>query len=207
MKIDREAIQFFCTFIFIGVMIIVFARELAFLSYVSFFLSLFTLFFFRDPKRKLPQGDGLVLSPADGKIIKIEEIDKEKKQYKMVSIFMSVFNVHINRSPVKGMVKSIKYSPGGFLPAFRDKASLQNEQTEIVIIDNGAEYIVRQIAGLIARRIVVRVKEGESLEKGQRIGLIRFGSRVDLFLPLNVDINVRPGQSVKGGKSVIGEIK
>lgn len=208
MRIDKEAFQFFLVFIFIGIMILIFAKELILLSYVFFFLALFTLFFFRDPNRKVPGSPGTFVSPADGKIIRIEEVTRDQKTCHMVSIFMSVFNVHINRAPFNGIIKSISYNPGGFVPAFKDKASLQNEQTEIVLYNQemGFEISFKMIAGLIARRIVVRVKEGQSVKTGDRVGLIRFGSRVDVFLPAEVQIRVNLGDRVKGGKSVIGEL-
>ncbi len=208
MRIDKEAFQFFLVFIFIGIMILIFAKELILLSYVFFFLALFTLFFFRDPNRKVPGSPGTFVSPADGKIIRIEEVTRDQKTCHMVSIFMSVFNVHINRAPFNGIIKSISYNPGGFVPAFKDKASLQNEQTEIVLYNQemGFEISFKMIAGLIARRIVVRVKEGQSVKAGDRVGLIRFGSRVDVFLPAEVQIRVNLGDRVKGGKSVIGEL-
>ncbi len=209
MKIDREAIQFFLAFLFIGIVIFLFAGELAIISYIFFFLSLFTIYFFRDPKRKIPESALAIVSPADGKIIKIEETSLGDKKYNMVSIFMSVFNVHINRSPFRGTVKSIRYNPGKFLPAFKDKASLQNEQTEIIIHnkERGCDIPFRMIAGIIARRIVVRVKEGQNLTAGEKVGLIRFGSRVDVFIPCEAEIKVKAGDNVKGGNSVIGEFK
>lgn len=207
MKVDREAIQFFFLFSFIGIMIMVFAIELILISYVFFFLALFTIFFFRDPKRKIPEQNNALISPADGTIIKIETIKRDNKQYKMISIFMSVFNVHINRAPIDGTIKSIRYNPGKFLPAFNDKASIQNEQTEIIISRGGVEYVMKQIAGLVARRIVVRIKEGEEVSRGQKIGLIRFGSRVDIMFPEDIDIKVQNGDKVKGGISILGVIK
>lgn len=207
MKIDREAIQFFFLFLFIGMMIIIFAVELMILSYVFFFLCFFTLFFFRDPNREPSCRKGEILSPADGRVIDIVNIKRRKENCIMVSIFMSVFNVHINRIPIEGIIKSIRYNPGKFLPAFKEKASVQNEQTEIVLLYGEHEIVIKQIAGLIARRIVVRIKEGETVEKAQKFGLIRFGSRVDIILPEQTHINVSRGDKVKGGLSSIGVLK
>ena len=179
-------------------------------GYVALALSLFVLFFFRDPERTIPEGKGVVVSPADGKVIVIKDVyepDYLKQEVKQISIFLSVFNVHVNRVPVGGTVEMVKYNPGKFLVASVDKASLDNEQTGMVISDGMNKVLVKQIAGLIARRIVCYVKTGDTLKTGERYGLIRFGSRVDLFLPKNTDLMVKVGDRIKGARDVIGVIK
>lgn len=179
-------------------------------GYVSLALTLFVLFFFRDPERAVPEGKGVVVSPADGKVIVVKDIyepDYLKQDVKQISIFLSVFNVHVNRAPIGGTVETVKYNPGKFLVASVDKASLDNEQTAMVISDGKSKVLVKQIAGLIARRIVCYAKPGDRLEAGERYGLIRFGSRVDLFLPKDTDLMVKVGDRVKGARDVIGVIK
>jgi phosphatidylserine decarboxylase len=180
------------------------------LGYVAFALSLFVLFFFRDPERTIPEGKGVIVSPADGKVIVIKDIyepDYLKQDVKQISIFLSVFNVHVNRVPIGGIVEMVKYNPGKFLVAAVDKASLDNEQTGMVISDGKTKVLVKQIAGLIARRIVCYAKTGDTVKVGERYGLIRFGSRVDLFLPKNTDLMVKVGDRIKGARDVIGVIK
>ncbi len=179
-------------------------------AWVGLALTLFVLFFFRDPERPVPQGKGVVVSPADGKVIVVKDIfepDYLKQEVKQISIFLSVFNVHVNRSPIAGTVETVKYNPGKFLVASVDKASLDNEQTGMVITDGKNKVLVKQIAGLIARRIVCYAKPGDTLRMGERYGLIRFGSRVDIFLPKDADIKVKVGDRVKGCRDVIGVLK
>jgi phosphatidylserine decarboxylase len=180
------------------------------MGYVAFALFLFVLFFFRDPERTISEGKGIVVSPADGKVIVIKDIyepDYLKQDVKQISIFLSVFNVHVNRTPIGGTVEMVKYNPGKFLVASVDKASLDNEQTGMVISDGKNKVLVKQIAGLIARRIVCYAKTGDTVKAGERYGLIRFGSRVDLFLPKNTDLMVKVGDRIKGARDVIGVIK
>ena len=173
-------------------------------------LSCFFLFFFRDPERKAPIGENLILSSADGKVILIkpfENLEFIGGKGTLVSVFMSVFNVHVNRAPISGKVKYFKYNPGKFHPAFKDKASLENEQTELGLENERGRIILKQIAGIIARRIVCKVKSRDSVKIGERFGMIKFGSRVDLFLPENVDIKVNLNQKVKAGETIIGIFK
>ena len=177
---------------------------------VSLVLTLFVLFFFRDPERKVPEGQGVVVSPADGKVIVVKDIyepDYLKQEVKQISIFLSVFNVHVNRSPVGGAVEAVKYHPGKFLAAWDDKASLDNEQTAMVISVGRNKVLVKQIAGLIARRIVCYAKPGDRVRTGERYGLIRFGSRVDIFLPKDAELKVKVGDRVTGARDVIGVLK
>ncbi len=170
-------------------------------------LALFIVFFFRDPSREIPSDESLVISPADGKVVGIKKGVEEADGRKVtqVSIFLSVFNVHINRTPISGEVTNISYNKGKFMAAFAEKASLLNEQNSVSIKNKNMTVRVNQIAGLIARRIVCWVEKGQNLEKGERFGLIRFGSRVDIFLPETVDIKVSKGHKVVGGITIIGK--
>jgi phosphatidylserine decarboxylase len=167
---------------------------------------LFVTWFFRDPERRIPNEPNVIVSPADGKITEIvtENEPINGKLCKRVTIFLSVFNVHVNRVPIGGTIEDIRYNPGKFLAAFNPKASMDNEQN-LILINNGRTHIfVKQIAGLIARRIVCWPKKGDHYESGQRYGLIRFGSRVDILLPENTKLSVACGDKVSGGKSIIG---
>ena len=172
-------------------------------------LLLFIIFFFRDPDRVTPEGVGLVISAADVKVVVVKEVsfpELSDEKLIQVSVFLSVFDVHVNRIPISGVVDEIKYYPGKFLAAWNEKASLENEQT-LISIDTGSKKIYfKQIAGLIARRIVWKLEPGQSVSAGERFGLIRFGSRVDILLPLNSEIRVKVGDKVKGGETVIGII-
>ena len=177
---------------------------------VSLALTLFTLFFFRDPERIVAQGKGVVVSPADGRVIVVKdtfEPDYLKQNMKQVSIFLSVFNVHVNRAPYGGRVEVIRYNPGKFHIASVDKDSLENEQTAMIITDGKNRILVKQIAGLIARRIVCYAKPGDTLATGERYGLIRFGSRVDIFLPKDAELRVKVGDRIKGARDIIGVLK
>jgi len=167
---------------------------------------LFVTWFFRDPERRIPNEPNVIVSPADGKVTEImaEKEPINGELCKRITIFLSVFNVHVNRVPIGGTIEDIRYNPGKFLAAFNPKASMDNEQN-IILINNGkVNVLVKQIAGLIARRIVCWPKKGDYYESGQRYGLIRFGSRVDILLPENTKLSVACGDRVRGGKSVIG---
>ena len=177
---------------------------------LAIFFGLFTLFclyFFRDPRRMVPQGEGLVLSPGDGRVVDVSRVEEGqflKKSMVRVSIFLNVFDVHVNRAPMSGRVVGIFYNPGRFFAANVPKASLENEQNAVLLETRaGVRIVCIQIAGLIARRIVCRVKEGMTLRGGERFGLIRFGSRVDLYLPITTDLRVAVGDRVRGGESII----
>jgi len=182
---------------------------LLWLAGVSGLLLLFVLNFFRDPERAIPNEEGVIVSPGDGKVVEIiEEKDALLDEpYRRISIFLNVFNVHVQRTPVAGRIEQIKYNKGKFLNAASHKASLDNEQNSMIIHTGQEKVLVKQIAGLIARRIVCWAKEGDNYSLGQRFGLIRFGSRVDLFLPLNTEIKVSLGDHVAGGSSIIGYLK
>jgi len=160
--------------------------------------------FFRDPERIIPQTPETVVSPADGRVM---EIVPENTQTQRISIFLSLWDVHINRAPYGGVVRSVVYTPGKFLAAYRQEASLVNEANTVTIADHGRELIVKQIAGVLARRIVCRVRPGDTLEKGQRYGLIRFGSRTDLLLPVTAEIAVQVGDVVRGGETILAFLK
>ncbi|MEW5733852.1 MAG: phosphatidylserine decarboxylase family protein [Thermodesulfobacteriota bacterium] len=164
--------------------------------------------FFRDPDRLIPSDKQVVVAPADGRVVAVESVPESRfvsGQRLKISIFMSVANVHINRSPLAGSVKNVQYYPGKFLVASLDKASEENEHNAVILsLEDGRDCAVVQIAGWVARRILCSVKPGDALAKGQRFGLISFGSRVDLFLPPDVTPKVAPGDRVRGGTSVIG---
>ncbi len=174
-------------------------------------ISIFMVSFFRNPEREVPGNEGAVVSPADGKVIKIEKVREEnylKAEAQKVSIFMSVFNVHINRIPFAARVVEVGYHPGGFFVASLDKASVNNERQSILLETEGNKrLLLNQIAGLVARRIVCHAREGDYFEKGQRFGMIRFGSRVELLLPLETELAVKEGERVKGGKSIVGYLR
>ncbi len=171
-------------------------------------VTVFILCFFRNPERNFQDGDKLVICPADGKIIKIEEVDVQGTitgRFKKISIFMNVFNVHVNRAPYDGMIEKICYHQGEFLSANLDKASKENERNEVMIrTKDGRAIWVVQIAGLIARRIVCWTREGTDIKKGERFGLIRFGSRVEVFLPSDSQIVVKLGDKVRAGQTPLG---
>ena len=167
----------------------------------------FLLLFFRDPERKVPEVENLILAPADGKVILIKPFDDLEfvgGGGTWVSVFMSLFDVHVNRAPISGVVKYFRYNPGKFLPAFKDKAALENEQTELGLENEHGKVVLRQIAGIIARRIVCKLRQEDSVKAGERFGMIKFGSRLDLFLPENVEIKVKLNHRVKAGESIIG---
>ena len=175
-------------------------------GWLSAGMAAFTLYFFRDPERVIPEEPDAIVSPADGKVVGIDSLENVPfldGPATRISIFLSVFNVHINRAPIKGEVSYRHYNPGKFLPAFAPKASLENEQNSIGIDDGGYRVLVRQIAGIIARRILCWRNPGDRVAKGERFGLIRFGSRTDLFLPPDATVCVQVGQSVQGGSSVL----
>ncbi|MFH1784162.1 MAG: phosphatidylserine decarboxylase family protein [bacterium] len=186
-----------------------YARSLYLLSGLSFLLMIFMMFFFRDPERVLPQEDNVVVSPADGKVMAVEKTKHEfiNAETNVVKIFMSPFNMHVQRSPVDGVVKFVKYTPGKFLPAYKQEADIENENNQIAIESPSLRVVVQQIAGILARRIVCWCKEGDNLKQGQRLGLIKFSSQVDLYVPSNVLLKVNVGDRVKAGVTVIGKIE
>jgi phosphatidylserine decarboxylase len=172
---------------------------------ISLVLLIFTFYFFRDPERVVPLGDDILVSPADGLITNISETKEGKKNYTKVSIFLSIFNVHIQRLPISGVITKVDYIEGKFINATLDKASDENERLKITIKNSNNLIYVTQIAGLIARRIVNYVKPNENVNQGERYGIIKFGSRVDIEFPNNFKILVNEGQQCIGGETVIAQ--
>jgi phosphatidylserine decarboxylase len=169
-------------------------------------LAAFFLWFFRDPQRTIPAGPGQIVSPADGLVTDTEWIETTAGSRLRLSIFLNVFDVHVNRSPVTGTVKLVEFRKGAFLNAMKAESVLNNEQTLIVVDAGEYEVSFKQIAGLLARRIVCNVKAGDRVERGQRVGLIKFGSRVDVLLPAESNLMVKRGSRVRGGATVLAEI-
>ena len=166
-----------------------------------FIVAAFCLYFFRDPNREIPSG-AVAVSPADGKVVSIKRDNPESTR---ISIFLNIFDVHVNRSPVAGKITKVRYQTGKFLVASKELASSQNEQNTVTVDSNGSQVVFAQIAGLIARRIVFNKKAGDTVQKGERIGLIKFGSRVDVFLGPEWNIVVKTGERVSAGSSVLAE--
>lgn len=178
-----------------------------FLVFLTGLLMLFNLFFFRDPDRQIPDNPLAIISAADGKVLQIvEEVEPHYFQERVwrISIFLSIFDVHVNRIPITGRVNYLRYHSGKYLAAFKERASLENAQSEIGIVnDRGRQILFKQIAGIIARRIVCNLTDGQYVAAGQRMGLIRYGSRVDTFVPLTAKVLVSVGQQVRGGETII----
>ena len=214
MKFAREGLPF----IAIGAVLALVATWWAFrrgawpfwlLAVVMIIVAVWVAYFFRDPERSGERGDRVVISPADGKVVLITEVDEPAfihGRAMRVSIFMNVFSVHVNRYPISGTVKYVQYNPGKFLNAAVEKSSLENEQRSVGIESGPYRILVRQIAGLIARRIVTYSREGERVEQGERMGLIRFGSRVDVFMPTDATIHVKVGELAIAGTTPIAEL-
>ena len=172
-------------------------------SVVPVLLAAFFLWFFRDPKRTIPSGHGLVVSPADGLVTETVTIETPEGPRQRISIFLNVFDVHVNRSPISGVLTSVRYQKGLYLNAQNPDSANRNEQNIATVRGDGMEIVFKQIAGLIARRIVFNYREGDRVERGQRVGLIKFGSRTDIILPAEAILRVKTGQRVKGGSSVL----
>ncbi|MEN9344684.1 MAG: hypothetical protein RLZZ60_153 [Bacteroidota bacterium] len=190
---------------FVGDQHIVFKIVLS-LSLIFFIL---IVQFFRNPFRNTIINDNHVIAPADGKVVVIEEVEEPeyfKDKRRQVSIFMSPVNVHVNRNPIAGIVKYAKYHPGKYLVAWHPKSSTENERTTVVIANSKAEVLFRQVAGALAKRIVYYVKEGEMVEQGSEMGFIKFGSRIDLYLPLSAKIEVQLQQKTRGGETVVATL-
>jgi len=205
--IAHEGLPFIALFGALTLLASVFLNSLL-IAAVPLAATLFSTWFFRNPERRVPGDEKMIVSPADGKVIRIDEdIHHEllSGPCKKVSIFMSIFNVHVNRIPYSGKVSRIVYNPGRFISANLDKASEQNERKSVLILtDDGKEILTIQIAGLIARRIVCWVEEGDDLTRGERFGLIRFGSRLEVFLPMETKLCVARGDKVQAGQTPIG---
>jgi phosphatidylserine decarboxylase len=166
-------------------------------------LAFFFLWFFRDPERAIPQDSGAVVSPGDGEVTDVSPVAVGDEKLTRLSIFLSVFNVHVNRSPIAGVIREVRYQRGQYLNAMNKTSAELNEQNIVTVEGDGQTVVFKQIAGLLARRIVFNHKVGDRLERGQRVGLIKFGSRVDVLLDASAKVNVKVGDRVKGGASVL----
>jgi phosphatidylserine decarboxylase len=166
-------------------------------------LAAFFLWFFRDPQREIPAAPGLIVSPGDGQVTETVTISTPDGPRQRISVFLNVFNVHVNRSPIGGVLSRVHYQRGEYLNAMNPASAVRNEQNAVTVRGDGIEVTFKQIAGLIARRIVFNLSEGDRVERGQRVGLIKFGSRVDVIVPAEAAIRVKVGQKVKGGSSVL----
>ena len=204
----------FAGILFITSMIFLYLTMPTVLVTTGFLLTFFVLWFFRDPERDTPQDLNLIISSADGKVCLIdeayppEELSMEAEKMKRICVFMNVFNVHVNRSPIQGRVENIVYKKGQFLNASLDKASDKNERSSLILnSENGAKIIVVQIAGLIARRILSFISSSDQLSQGERFGLIRFGSRVDIYMPLDAKEKCKVGDKVVAGESILANLK
>ena len=214
MNVAREGIPFIliATALAVGTFGLALMRRswpLWLLAFLLTIIALWVAWFFRDPERMGERGERLVIAPADGRIVMIADVDEPSFVHgkaTRISIFMNIFNVHVNRYPVNGTVRYVHYNPGKFINAAADKASLDNEQMSVGLDSGGRLVLVRQIAGAIARRIVTYSKEGDAARQGERFGLIRFGSRVDVFVPTNSKIRVKVGEKPVAGTTVLAEL-
>lgn len=196
------SLMFFFSFFLLGALLLLIGGVLFLI------MTIFLVFFFRDPKRKIPQGDDLILSPADGKVFSIEPFYYHPffdSGGKRLSIFLRITDVHINRAPVSGTVKCLRYIPGRFYPAFKSESSEGNEQNEIWLENDRGKIVLKQVAGFLARRVVCNLKKGEKIEMGEKFGMIKFGSKVELLLPKEVEILVSLKEKVKAGETLIAK--
>lgn len=199
--IVRDAFRFLVPLASLAVLAFVFGFTITGLFMIGLFV--FVAFFFRNPVRTIPADPQAIVSPADGKVVRLERVGNVTR----MSIFLSLFNVHVNRSPIAGKIEAIKYRPGKFLVAFNDKASTDNEQNVVMVSNGQINIVFTQIAGIVARRIVFWKKVGDPVARGELVGLIRFGSRVDVLFPAGTEATVSVGDRVKGGSTRIGIIK
>jgi phosphatidylserine decarboxylase len=183
--------------------VIAFTLHWSLLGTVSFLLAAFVFYFFRDPERIVPSDPGAIVAPADGRVVVVKDEEYASRPGKRVSIFLAIWNVHVNRSPAAGTIAAMQYQPGKFLAAMLERASLENEQNIFTLETDAGPMVFKQIAGLIARRVVSWKKPGDTVARGERIGLVRFGSRVDIWLPSEAEIVVQVGDNVKGGSSML----
>lgn len=208
--IHKEGYKFIAIFAIITALLMFLSNILGLIGIVA---TLWCIFFFRDPERVIPVEENVIISPADGIVTRIdygveapEDLGYGKKTFNKVSVFLNVFNVHVNRVPVSGKVIKVSYKPGKFLSANVDEASTENERNSVIVqTENGSEIIFSQVAGLVARRIVSELKEGQEVQMGDRYGIIRFGSRADIYLPEGVEIKTLVGQTMIGGESIIAK--
>ena len=205
MKFAPEGYPFITVFGLITVTVALFAGIL--FALLPFVLTIFMAYFFRDPERHVPEDKNGFVSPADGKVILIKDVHESEHlgtDMKEVSIFMSPFNVHVNRSPCNAKVKTVKHTKGRFMAAYKDDASIRNENIAMVLETKYGDILVRQVAGFVARRAVCRKKEGDTLNRGERYGMIKFSSRLDIYLPKNTHIMVKIGANVRAGETILG---
>ncbi len=170
-------------------------------------LGLFVFSFFRNPERVIPSEPGLIVAPADGRVVVVKDEENQGRPGKRISIFLAIWNVHVNRAPAAGKIIHLEYKPGKFLAAWDAKASFENEQNVFMQATEHGEIVYKQIAGWVARRVVAWKKAGDEVARGERIGLVRFGSRVDLWLPAEAEVLVKVGENVKGGSSVVAQMQ
>jgi phosphatidylserine decarboxylase len=170
-------------------------------------LGLFVFCFFRNPPRQIPSEQGVIVSPADGRVVVVKEEERAGQPGKRVSIFLAIWNVHVNRSPAAGTITKLEYKPGKFLAAWAESASFENEQNVFSLASENGEIVFKQIAGWVARRVVSWKKTGDVVARGELVGLVRFGSRVDVWMPAAVELAVRVGDNVKGGSSVLARVR
>lgn len=199
--IVRDAYPFLVPLALLAILAFGFGYTVAGLLVSAVFV--FVAFFFRNPARTIPTDPTAIVSPADGKVVRLERVGNVTR----MSIFLSLFNVHVNRSPIAGRIERVDYRPGKFMVAFNDKASTDNERNIVMVSDGRINIVFTQIAGIVARRIVFWKKEGDTVNKGELVGLIRFGSRVDVLFPAGTEATVSVGDRVKGGSTRIGFIK
>jgi len=202
--VAKDGLRFFAPIAAIAAVLLLFGWTIP--AALVGILALGILYFFRDPERRTPRILGAIVSPADGRVTAIEEVEHPAfpgGRARRVSTFLSIFNVHVNRSPVAGSVQAIEYRPGRFHNALSEKSARENERNRLLLANGAIPVVVDQIAGAIARRIVCSCCVGDTLERGQRIGLIRFGSRCDTYFPLKADVRVRKGMRVRGGETVL----
>ena len=209
LPVAREGIPFIAFGLFLTILFTLLGLDI--LACLAGLLTLFIIFFFRDPARRSQVSDKTVLTPADGTILRVQQLEDDENPMGeptiKISVFMSVFNVHVNRIPIMGKIAEIVYHSGKFLSAHLDKASEKNEKNLITLeTGDGRKIVFVQIAGLIARRIVCWIKEGDHVKTGQRFGLIRFGSRLDIYLPKDTRVTVQPRDKVKAGETVLGHL-
>ncbi|KAA0258003.1 phosphatidylserine decarboxylase family protein [Deferribacter autotrophicus] len=203
--IAKEGFPFILTAVVAFLVVLIIPKQLLLLM-IIILLALF-VWFFRDPERDIPPFEGIVVSPADGKVVDISEEKVDGQEFKKISIFMNVFDVHVNRVPLTGEVVSVEHKPGKFLAANKPESSIENEQNIIKMITEYGEVIIKQVAGLVARRTVSYLKPGDKALIGERLGIIKFSSRVDLYLPVNAHIVVDLNDKVKAGESIIARFE
>ena len=199
----KDAYKFAVPPLVAGVVCLLFGWKIV--AAVLIFLGGFIFYFFRDPERGIPPDPAAIVSPADGKVVDIVGEELDSRSGRRISIFLSIWNVHVQRAPAAGQITEVTYRPGRFYGAFRARASTENEQNVIHIDTPQGILVFKQIAGAIARRVLCWKRKGETVARGERVGLIRFGSRVDIWLPIEAEITVRRGQMVKGGESILAK--